>query len=77
MNSDIGSIGVLACRSITDWARANQHCQAKLKDDKYLILLDDSDLAGMYQKRHDGDLTGMEGIILDRFRSLKLDVAAK
>jgi len=77
LNMDIGPMGVLVFRSITDWGRANQHCQAKLKDSKYLILLDDSDLAAMYQKRHEGDLSGMEGVILDRFRSLKLNVAAK
>ncbi len=77
LNPDIGPIGVLVFRSITDWGRANHHCQAKLRDSKYLILLDDSDLEAMYQKRHDGDLRGMEGLILDRFRSLKLNVAAK
>jgi hypothetical protein len=77
LNRDIGAVGVLVFRSITDWGRANQHCQGKLKEDKYLILLDDSDLGAMYQKRYEGDLKGLDKIILDRLRALKLNVAAK
>lgn len=77
LNPGIGFVGVLIFRSITDWGRANEHCQVKLKEGKYLILLDDSDLYAMYQKRHDGDLKGLDEIILERLRALKLNIPAK
>lgn len=77
LNVDIGAVGVLVFRSILDWGRANAHCQARMKGEKYLILLDDSDLAAMYQNRYDGDIRSMEGVVTDRFRSLRLNVRAK
>lgn len=77
LNPGIGFVGVLIFRSITDWGRANEHCQVKLKDGKYVILLDDSDLDAMYQKRHDGDLMGLDEIILGRLRAIQLNISAK
>jgi hypothetical protein len=77
LNPSIGLIGVLVFRSIADWERANKHCQTRLKDGKLLILLDDADLEKMYLSRYEGDIKGMERVILDRLRSIKLDVPAK
>lgn len=77
LNPDIGNIGVLVFRSIANWGRANLHCQAKYKDKKILLLFDDNDLVQMYGFRQAGDVPGVEQIIRDRVRAVRLNTAPK
>lgn len=77
LNKDVGAVGILVFRSISNWERANQYCQAKLKDDKVILLLDDKDLKDLYQLRHDGGASSVEEYIGERWKALRLNVSAK
>ena len=44
LNKIRGMLGILVCRMITDKEKVIKHCQDRLKDDKYIIVLDDDDM---------------------------------
>ena len=74
LNSDVGAIGILVCRSITNRDRVREHCQTRWRNEQVVLVLTDADLAKMFWYRFDGAQELVDKVILDRFRSLMLNV---
>jgi len=51
LNYTRGLLGLLVCRETRDKAKVLKHCQDRLKDHKYLIVLDDVDLKNLSRKK--------------------------
>ena len=68
-------VGFLVMREVTNWERAREHCQSKLRKKEFVILLDDSDISAMFSLRKNGNIRGLDRLLADKLRSLKLNVA--
>ena len=55
LNSMRGQLGILVCRRIGNRNKSIAMCKDRLKDSKYIIVLDDSDLAALWQKKSKGN----------------------
>ena len=73
LNDDIGHVGLLVFRKITDSKKALAHQQAKWKKRDLLILLDDNDILRMHKARFDGKPEDIDALLWEKVRQLKLN----
>jgi len=66
LNDDRGNFGLLVCRSISNRELAIGHCRDRLKDKKYIIVLDDHDMLTLARHKQQSDHD------VDRFMERKL-----
>ncbi len=67
-NPERGQVGILACRKIVDRARVLEHCRAKFRIRKCLIVLDDKDFVKLVKLK----LAGGEHTVTD-YMEMKVD----
>lgn len=73
LNDEIGRVGLLVFRKITDPKKALEHQQAKWKKGDLLILLDDNDVLRMHKARYDGRPSEVDAALWEKVRSLRLN----
>ncbi len=57
LNSKRGQLGLLVCRRVGKRENSIKHSQDRLKDDKYIIVLDDEDLDNLWHKKQKDDVS--------------------
>lgn len=71
LNPKRGMIGFLVCRSIKDKGKSRKHCKSRFNNKKeHIIVLEDSDIRKLWDRRKKGKLEDMDKILHAKFTEL-------
>jgi hypothetical protein len=72
LNDQIGRVGLLVFRKISDPEKALKHVLAKWEKRELIIMLDDSDVIRMHKARYDGRPEDVDAVLWEKVRAIKL-----
>jgi hypothetical protein len=70
--NSIGNFGIIVCRKKANIQKVTDLCRDKLKENKYIIVLDDDDIKSLLLKREFDQETGIDKVMSDLFDDLTL-----
>jgi hypothetical protein len=75
LNKQIGQVGMLVFRNLTDNKKALEHMKAKWAKDELIIMLDDAEILAMHKARYEGRPGDVDALLWKKVRQLRLNSA--
>lgn len=73
LNDEVGRVGLLVFRRISNPTKALEHRKAKWAKRELIIMLDDADILRMHKARYDGQPGDVDAILWEKVRQLRLN----